>query len=156
MIYLTYQIRKIEKELNILRELFILIGLFILKLVFKTIINIVEVIENENFFLSWFDSTKYAYVSVFLLLLIIIYSGIVFVSDSYKPNELVPYPTSEDCILSFDLAIITPTTMKFFYDYLENSDQFKEGLIIYSLHADIRIYMKMLDEKYLYSIEEIK
>ncbi|MFN9897645.1 MAG: hypothetical protein ACK55Z_02360, partial [bacterium] len=67
-----------------MRELFILIGLFILKLVFKTIINIVEVIENENFFLSWFDSTKYAYVSVFLLLLIIIYSGIIFVSDSYK------------------------------------------------------------------------
>jgi len=93
-----------------------------LKLVFKTLMNIVEVIENEHKILNWFDSTKYVYISVFLLLLIIIYSGIIFVLDSYKPNELVPYPTNEDCILNFDLAIITPTTMKFFYDYLENSD----------------------------------
>ena len=62
------------------------------------------------------------YISVFLLFLVIIYTGIIFVLDSYKPNELVPYPTNEDCILNFDLAIITPTTMKFFYDYLENSE----------------------------------
>ena len=80
----------------------------------------------------------------------------MLVCNSYKPNELVPYPANEDCILNFDLAIITPTTMKFFYDYLENCEEFKEGLIIYSLHSDIRIFMQMLDEKDSYSSEDIK
>jgi hypothetical protein len=83
--------------------------------------------------------------------LVIIYIGIIFIYDSYKLNELVPYPTNEDCILNFEQAIITPTTMKYFYEFLENSDDYKEGLIIFSLHADIRIYMQMLDEKNIFS-----
>ena len=87
--------------------------------------NIIEIfkIADNSYKFDKFDQTKYyVYISVFLLFLVIIYTGIIFVLDSYKPNELVPYPTNEDCILNFDLAIITPTTMKFFYDYLENSE----------------------------------
>jgi hypothetical protein len=96
---------------------------FLLKLGLKILINVTEVLNLDNITNNKLpSSTKYLYASVVLTFFIIVYSGIIFVYDSYRPNELVPYPTNEDCILNFDLAIINPTTMKFFYDYLENID----------------------------------
>ena len=45
---LTYNLKNIEKELNILRELYIVALLLAVKLVFKTILNVFEVFKLEK------------------------------------------------------------------------------------------------------------
>jgi len=74
---------------------------------------------------------------------------------TYRPNEIIPFPINEDCISNFVVAIIMPTSMTHFYQYLSNLEDFDEALIIFGLHADIRIYMRMYDEREFFNRDQI-
>ena len=74
---------------------------------------------------------------------------------TYRPNDIMPYPLTKGCIHDFDLAIIMPTTMCHFYEFLERHRNFKEALIVYGIHSDIRTYMAMNDESEYFSNREI-
>lgn len=74
---------------------------------------------------------------------------------TYHPNQIIPFPINEDCISNFVVAIIMPTSMTHFYQYLQNLPDFDEALIIFGLHADIRIYMRMHDERQYLTKEQI-
>ena len=82
-----------------------------------------------------------------LNIVLLFVSGIIPLRLSYKPNEIMPFPLTDDSVESFDLAIIMPTTMQYFYNYLEARDDFNESIIVYGLHADIRMYMRMVEEQ---------
>ena len=58
---------------------------------------------------------------------------------------------NDECIQNFDLAVIMPTPMVHFYWYLENCiDDYHEAFFIFGLHADIRSYMRMVEERDVY------
>jgi hypothetical protein len=82
-------------------------------------------------------------------------SGVYTINMTYKPNEIIPFPINEDCISNFVVAIIMPTSMTHFYKYLENLKDYDEALIIFGLHADIRIYMRIYDEKEFFTRDQI-
>ena len=48
-----------------------------------------------------------------------------------------------------------PTSMTHFYQYLQNLPEYDEALIIFGLHADIRIYMRMYEQRDMFSKEQI-
>lgn len=48
-----------------------------------------------------------------------------------------------------------PTSMNHFYQYLQNLEEYNEALIIFGLHADIRIYMRMYEEREFFTRENI-
>lgn len=74
---------------------------------------------------------------------------------TYRPNDIMPYPITKECIENFDLAIIMPTTVSHFYEFLQRQKNFKEALIMFGIHSEIRIYMAMNDESEYYSNKEI-
>ena len=39
-----------------------------------------------------------------------------------------------------------PTSANYFYDYLENSPDNKEALIYFGLYADIRTYLRLIED----------
>lgn len=45
--------------------------------------------------------------------------------------------------------------MNHFYQYLQNLEEYNEALIIFGLHADIRIYMRMYEEREFFTRENI-
>lgn len=48
-----------------------------------------------------------------------------------------------------------PTSMTHFYQYLQNLPEYDEALIIFGLHADIRIYMRMYEQREMFTKEQI-
>ena len=45
------------------------------------------------------------------------------------------------------MAILQPTCLKHFYVYLDCLEDFREPLIIFSLHSDIVVYNNMVENK---------
>jgi hypothetical protein len=45
--------------------------------------------------------------------------------------------------------------MNHFYQYLQNLEEYNEALIMFGLHADIRIYMRMYEEREFFTRENI-
>lgn len=44
------------------------------------------------------------------------------------------------------MALLVPTSADYFYNFLENQSQDKEALIYFGLYADIRTYLRMVEE----------
>ena len=59
---------------------------------------------------------------------------------SYNPNSIIPFPITEECIKTLDMALLMPTSANYFYEYLENSCENKDALIYFGMYADIRTY----------------
>jgi hypothetical protein len=74
-------------------------------------------------------------------------SGIYLIWKTYQEDQIIPFPITEDCITNFEVAIIMPTSMTHFYSYLSRLPDCNEALIMFGLHADIRLYMRMIDPK---------
>ena len=73
-------------------------------------------------------------------------SGVIILKQTYKPNEIIPFPISMNVINSFQQAILMPLPTNHFYMYLEDLHNYEEALIIFGLHADISIYNRMVEE----------
>lgn len=93
------------------------------------------------------------YFTSVLDLMCLMVTGLYTLVMTYRPNQIIPFPINEDCISNFVVAIIMPTSLTHFYQYLQNLEDFDEALIIFGLHADIRIYMRMHDERHLLTKE---
>ena len=79
-------------------------------------------------------------------MMILFETGLRILYQTYKPNNIVPFPISSDVINSFQQAILMPLPTNHFYFYLENLPNFEEALIVFGLHADISIYNKMVED----------
>jgi hypothetical protein len=141
--------RNIPMEFSIKRE-FIFIALILFLKIFVGLLTYrfffhSELTEKEilldDYGLSIFAKSRDLYFQNFLILLIMVQTGIINWSLTYKPSNIVPFPASEEVIYNFDLALTFPISMQYFYNFLEQQDYYKEALIIFSLHGDIRKYL---------------
>lgn len=149
MMLLAFSLRAIPKEFSIMTELYIVIWLLLLKFILKYT-------ELYYEFHSSFVFHGYlGFVCIALDVAIILTTGLYTLVMTYRPNQIVPFPINEDCISNFVIAIIMPTSMTHFYQYLQNLTEFDEALIIFGLHADIRIYMRMYEERAFFTTDQI-
>jgi hypothetical protein len=68
---------------------------------------------------------------------------------SYTSNAIIPFPINEECIKTLEMAMMMPTSANFFYEYLETlcgQERNKDALVYFGLYADIRTYLRMLEE----------
>lgn len=114
--------------------------------------NNLAIFEIQSMFANEVDE---AYIFIFFNFACMMISGMFLLRLSYQPNQIIPFPINEDCISNFVVAIIMPTSMTHFYQYLQNLDDYDEALIIFGLHADIRIYMRMYEEREFFTRDQI-
>lgn len=147
--YLANQLKHIPKEFNIMNELFAICWIRAI----STTLRYVLIFEYFNY--DMLQRGPIIYIVSLLDASCSIVTGLIPLVMTYKPNQIIPFPINEDCISNFVVAIIMPTSMTHFYQYLQNLPDFEEALIIFGLHADIRIYMRMHDEHQVFSTEQI-
>ena len=95
------------------------------------------------------------YVMVAFEIAVLLITGANTLRNTFRPNQIIPFPINEDCISNFVVAIIMPTSMTHFYQYLQSLPDYDEALIIFGLHADIRIYMRMYEEREFFTRDQI-
>lgn len=69
---------------------------------------------------------------------------------TYTSNAIIPFPINEECIKTFEMAMMMPTSANYFYEYLETlcgQERNKDALVYFGLYADIKSYMRMIEEK---------
>jgi hypothetical protein len=93
-------------------------------------------IENNNSF----------YIYMIRGLICLFVTAIIPIKKSYNPNSIIPFPINEECIKSLEMALLMPTSANYFYDFLENSCENKEALIYFGLYADIRTYLRLIED----------
>jgi hypothetical protein len=146
---LSYNLKHIPREFNVMNELFVIAWLRLVGFIGR----------YELLFFHFKDGSTQSgpviYASVFLELMQIMATGLYTLISTYKPNQIIPFPINEDCISNFVVAIIMPTSMTHFYQYLQGLPDFDEALIIFGLHADIRIYLRMCDEQQYVTKEQL-
>lgn len=155
--FLSFQLRNIPSEFSIQNELFIVMFIYLLKIVFFTLALVALVndksvkkkddLDRDEFSFWILNHSRYLYVETIFDMFIMLESGIRQIYKTYQPNEIVPYPLNEDCIYDFELASIHPTSFNYFYRYLDNLDDFWEPLIAFGLHSDILYYNNMIENE---------
>lgn len=145
----SYNLKHIPREFNVMNELFIIAWIRLIGFIGR----------YELLFYQFKDGTMQAgpiiYANVFLELMQILATGLYTLMLTYRPNQIIPFPINEDCISNFVVAIIMPTSMTHFYQFLQGLPDFDEALIIFGLHADIRIYLRMCDQEEYLSRDEL-
>lgn len=69
---------------------------------------------------------------------------------SYSANAIIPFPINEECIKTLEMALLMPTSANYFYEYLETlcgSERNKDALVYFGLYADIRTYLRLLEDQ---------
>lgn len=66
--------------------------------------------------------------------------------QSYNPNAVTPFPLNEECIKSLEMALLVPTSADYFYNFLENQCEDKDALIYFGMYADLRTYLRMVED----------
>ena len=154
-VFMIYKLKGIPREFSMVSEFVIILLILIFQIIIYLLILMFLYLENNDNVANlyrddngppYMDHSRYIYYITIFDLLIMLETGLHVLQKTYKPNEIVPFPINEDVIRSFDLAIIMPTSMTHFYAYLENLYEFNEALIIFGLHADIRQYIKMVED----------
>ncbi len=82
-------------------------------------------------------------------LILLYYSAVQPLRASYSANAIIPFPINEECIKTMEMALLMPTSANYFYEYLENisgSEMNKEALVFFGLYADIRGYIRTIEE----------
>ena len=87
-----------------------------------------------------------SYFMVLRGLLSLLVTAIIPIKKSYNPNSIIPFPINEECIKSLEMALLMPTSANYFYDYLENSCDNKDALIYFGLYADIRTFLRLIED----------
>lgn len=105
---------------------------------------------------SFVSDYGFLYILLLLQLLYMGVTGIYLLWKTYQEDQIIPFPITEDCITNFEVAIIMPTSMTHFYSYLSRLRDCNEALIMFGLHADIRLYMRMVDQQDFYTEDEIR
>ena len=146
---MMFALRRVPSEFTIMKELGDV-----------TIIRLVKMGFGYTILIWDFDDMFYTNLVYILLISFFDFfcmwrSGYKTLEATYRPNDIMPYPITKECIHNFDLAIIMPTTTSHFYEFLQRHNNFKEALITFGIHSDIRIYMAMNDESEYYSNKEI-
>jgi Regulator of G protein signaling domain len=59
------------------------------------------------------------YLLVLRGLVMLYVTGIEPLRASYTQNAIIPFPINEECIKTFEMAMMMPTSANFFYEYLE-------------------------------------
>ena len=73
-------------------------------------------------------------------------SGVIPIRLSYKANSIIPFPLNEECIKTLEMALLMPTSANYFYNYLENFAEDRDALIYFGLYADIRQFLRMIED----------
>lgn len=146
---MMYTMRKIPTEFSMMPELGDIAIIRLIKMGFGYTILIWDFDD------MFYTNLIYILLYVFFDFLCLWRSGYKYFRETYSPNDIMPYPITKECISNFDLAIIMPTTVSHFYEFLQRHQEFKEALIMFGLHSDIRVYMAMNDESEYYSNKEI-
>lgn len=148
---LSFNLKHIPREFNVMNELLAICWLRLIGLLMRFALLFFHFHDDPDTPEKDKDVAMQAgpliYAVVFLELMQIMATGLYTLVATYKPNQIVPFPINEDCISNFVVAIIMPTSMTHFYQYLQRLADFDEALIIFGLHADIRIYLRMCDEQ---------
>ena len=135
-----YLLRHVQDEFSINAEL--------------KIVTTVQVIVNFiTFYLLIFcadtpfnHTNNMLYVLVLRGLFLLVVTAMIPIKRSYNPNSIIPFPINEECIKSLEMALLMPTSANYFYDYLENNCENKDALIYFGLYADIRTYLRLIED----------
>ena len=102
-------------------------------------------------------SQWYVYVSITNSFLCMIVTGVMLLRQTKNANaDIVPFVANNECINDFELAIIMPQPMMHFYWYIENRmEEYHEPLFIFGLHSEIRTYMRMNEQRDIFSENQI-
>ena len=90
------------------------------------------------------------YIMVFRGLLFLFVTAVMPLRASFNPNSIIPFPINEECIKTLEMALLMPTSANYFYEYLETlcgSEKTKDALVYFGLYADIRTYLRLIEEK---------
>ena len=140
LIVCIYSLRHVQDEFSINAELKIISLIWILSGFFHFFVMILypdSVLITSNS-LNYFQILR-----GFLSLLV---TAVIPIRKSYNPNSIIPFPINEECIKSLEMALLMPTSANYFYDYLENSCENKDALIYFGLYADIRTFLRLIED----------
>ena len=65
---------------------------------------------------------------------------------SYKPNPIVPFPLTQECIQQLESALLLPTSCQFFYEFISDWGDI-QGITLMALYSDLRIYNSLVADK---------
>jgi hypothetical protein len=82
-------------------------------------------------------------------LILLYFTAIEPLLASYSANAIIPFPINEECIKTLEMALLMPTSANYYYEYLETlcgSEKNKDALVYFGLYADIRTYLRYLED----------
>ena len=147
LLLMTYSLRTIPQEYNIMQEMKFVA---FIQLVSMGIYNFIVAFGASGILVT---GQWYVYVSIGNSFLCMLVSGVYLLRQTKNANaDIVPFPVNSECINNFELAIIMPLPMTHFYWYLENCvEDYHEALFIFGLHSDITAYMRMNEQRDIFS-----
>ena len=135
-----YALRHVQDEFSINFELKIISVIWILT---GFLLFFFMIIEPHSMMIR---SNNLNYIMIVRGLMCLLVTAILPILRSYNPNSIIPFPINEECIKSLEMALLMPTSANYFYDYLENSCENKDALIFFGLYADIRTYLRLIED----------
>ena len=96
------------------------------------------------------SSNNLQYLMIVRGLVVLYFTAISPLRGTYTSNAIIPFPINEECIKTLEMAMLMPTSANFFYEYLETlceQEESKEPLVFFGLYADIRTYLRLVEEK---------
>ena len=89
----------------------------------------------------------FLYFSVICSITALYISVIKPVRDTYKPNDIIPFPLNEEVINNVESAMTHTISADYFYNFLYIDLRDINSLSIYALYSDLRMFNIMCDSK---------
>lgn len=144
LMILIYALRKVQTEFSMTSEL---MTVTVVQFVVGFIIYFFLVVVPESSFIKQTNAIQYIMLVRGLIFLYV--SAIKPLRESFSANAIIPFPINEECIKTLEMALLMPTSANYFYEYLEtlcNSERTKDALVYFGLYADIRTYLRLVEE----------
>jgi hypothetical protein len=144
LMILIYALRKVQAEFSMTSEL---LTVTLVQFVVGFIIYFYLVVVPESL-VSRTNAIQYIMLARGFIFLYV--SAIKPLRESFSANAIIPFPINEECIKTLEMALLMPTSANYFYEYLEtlcNSEKTKDALVYFGLYADIRTYLRLVEEQ---------
>ena len=144
LMILLFLLRNIQQDFSITREFF---WVTTIQLSTDFIIFFFLIVDPSAYISS---SNNLSYLMVVRGLVLLWFTACEPLRGTFTSHAIIPFPINEECIKTLEMAMMMPTSANFFYEYLETlcgQERNKDALVYFGLYADIRTYMRLVEEK---------
>lgn len=89
----------------------------------------------------------YLYFMIFASIACVFLTALLPILETFTTSSIIPFSLNQECLNSFESAIIQETSSTYFYEYLVNDIKTKRGITLFALYVDLRRFMILCDEK---------